>query len=150
MQLLARARELEAAGRSIVHMEIGEPDFPTAQPICDAGIRAIQDGRHFYTPALGICQWFHFEDPRLDAGVAWLKRMGVKQIRTGLSWADWQRPDAARWFDRLVSALEPFDVTATFCFTPEDCGLRPHHTSPPRDIGQFADFCSTMVRRYAT
>ena len=42
MELLARARELEAAGRTIVHMEIGEPDFPTAQPICDAGIRAIE------------------------------------------------------------------------------------------------------------
>ena len=54
MELLARAKALEAAGRSIVHMEIGEPDFPTAQPICDAGIRAIQEGRHFYTPALGI------------------------------------------------------------------------------------------------
>ncbi|MDB5808370.1 MAG: aminotransferase, partial [Betaproteobacteria bacterium] len=54
MELLARARELEAAGRSIVHMEIGEPDFPTAQPICDAGVRAIENGKHFYTPALGI------------------------------------------------------------------------------------------------
>ena len=54
MELLARARTLEAAGRSIVHMEIGEPDFRTAQPICDAGTRAIEAGRHFYTPALGI------------------------------------------------------------------------------------------------
>jgi aspartate/methionine/tyrosine aminotransferase len=54
MELLARARELEAAGRTIVHMEIGEPDFPTAKPICDAGIRAIESGKLFYTPALGI------------------------------------------------------------------------------------------------
>lgn len=54
MELLARARELEAAGRTIIHMEIGEPDFPTAQPICDAGIRAIESGKLFYTPALGI------------------------------------------------------------------------------------------------
>src|SRR5258706_13085360 len=54
MELLARAKELEAAGRTIVHMEIGEPDFPTAPPICAAGIRAIEAGEHFYTPALGI------------------------------------------------------------------------------------------------
>ena len=54
MELLARSRELEAAGRSIVHMEIGEPDFPTAQPICDAGMRAIATGGLFYTPALGL------------------------------------------------------------------------------------------------
>lgn len=56
MELLARARELEAQGRSIVHMEIGEPDFPTPQPICDAGIRALEKGELFYTPALGLPQ----------------------------------------------------------------------------------------------
>ena len=54
MELLARARELEAEGRSIVHMEIGEPDFPTARPICEAGLRAIEAGRLAYTPALGL------------------------------------------------------------------------------------------------
>jgi aspartate/methionine/tyrosine aminotransferase len=54
MELLARARALEAQGRSIVHMEIGEPDFPTAKPICDAGIRVIETGNLFYTPALGL------------------------------------------------------------------------------------------------
>lgn len=54
MALLARARELEAQGRSIVHMEIGEPDFSTPQPIIDAGIRALQEGRTHYTPAVGL------------------------------------------------------------------------------------------------
>jgi aspartate/methionine/tyrosine aminotransferase len=54
MEILARARELEAQGRSIVHMEIGEPDFPTPQPICDAGIAALRQGELFYTPALGL------------------------------------------------------------------------------------------------
>src|SRR5512144_165353 len=43
-----------------------------------------------YTPPLGICQWFHFEDPRLDDGVRWLKDLGVKYVRTGLSWALWR------------------------------------------------------------
>jgi len=107
--------------------------------------------RHFpaHTPALGICQWFHFEDPRLDDAVRWLKQLGVRKLRTGLSWADWLRPDAERWFDRVMLALDGFDVTATFCFTPEHLGLRTHHTSPPRDVRQFADFCATMTRRYA-
>jgi beta-xylosidase len=103
-----------------------------------------------YAPALGICQWFHFDDHRLDAAVAWLKRVGVTQLRTGLSWADSLRPNADAWFDRLMRALEPFDLTVTFCFTPESHGLRPHHTSPPRDIDAFADFCGAMTRRYAS
>lgn len=54
MALLARARELEEQGKSIVHMEIGEPDFTTAQPIIDAGIRALQLGKTHYTPAVGL------------------------------------------------------------------------------------------------
>ena len=54
MALLARARELEATGRSIIHMEIGEPDFITPQPLIDAGIKALQDGRTHYTPATGL------------------------------------------------------------------------------------------------
>jgi aspartate/methionine/tyrosine aminotransferase len=56
MELLARARELEAQGRSIVHMEIGEPDFPTPEPVVRAGMRALEKGEVFYTPALGLPQ----------------------------------------------------------------------------------------------
>ena len=104
---------------------------------------------HEYTPELGICQWFHFEDHRLDDGVRWLRDLGVKYLRTGLSWADWLRPNAEAWFDRQMRALEPFDVTLTFCFTPESEGVRPHYTSPPKEPERFADFCARMVRRYA-
>lgn len=99
-------------------------------------------------PEFGICQWFHFEDHRLDSAVCWLKKLGVRHLRTGLSWADWLRPNADAWFDRQMTALEPFDVTLTFCFTPESAGVTPHYTSPPRDVNQFADFCAQMVRRY--
>jgi len=106
---------------------------------------------HFsrFAPELGVCQWFHFEDHRLDDGVRWLKQLGVRKLRTGLSWADWLRPDAERWFDRVMRALDDFDVTATFCFTPEHLGVRPHHTSPPLEVEAFADFCALMTRRYA-
>jgi aspartate/methionine/tyrosine aminotransferase len=56
MALLARARELEAQGRSIIHMEIGEPDFPTPEPIIRAGVRALETGELFYTPTPGLPQ----------------------------------------------------------------------------------------------
>jgi beta-xylosidase len=102
-----------------------------------------------YTPEIGICQWFHYQDHRLDDAVAWLKRLGVTYLRTGLSWADSFRPDALAWFDRQMKALEDFDVTVTFCFTPEHLGIEPHHTSAPREPEQFAEFCASMIRRYA-
>jgi beta-xylosidase len=101
-----------------------------------------------HTPQLGICQWFHFDDHRLDDAVRWMRRLGVKHLRTGLSWADSFRPNALAWFDRQMDALAEFDVTVTFCFTPEHCGVAPHHTSPPRVKEEFAEFCAAMVRRY--
>ena len=99
--------------------------------------------------SVGLCQWFHFQDPRLDDGVRLMKDLGVRHVRTGLSWADSFRPGALEWFDRMMEALSPFDVTVTFCFTPEHLGIAPHHTSPPRDVAAFADFCAAMTARYA-
>jgi beta-xylosidase len=101
-----------------------------------------------YTPEMGICQWFHFEDPRLQEAVRWLRRLGVKHLRTGISWADFYRPNALAWFDRQMRALEEFEVTLTFCFTPEHRGVAPHYTSPPLVAEEFAEFCAAMTRRY--
>jgi len=72
MELLARARALEAQGRDIVHMEIGEPDFSTPGPIVEAGIRALQAGHTHYTPAMGM--------PALRAAIAgfYRDRYGVE------------------------------------------------------------------------
>jgi beta-xylosidase len=102
-----------------------------------------------YTPEMGVCQWFHFEDHRLESAVEWLKKLGVKRLRTGLSWSDSLRPNALAWFDKQMKALEPFDVTVTYCFTPNHRGKRPDHTSPPERIEEFAEFCAAMTRRYA-
>jgi beta-xylosidase len=102
-----------------------------------------------YADRIGLMQWFHFEDPRLDEAVAWMKRLGTRQLRTGLSWADSFRPNALDWFDRQMEALADFDVTVTFCFTPAHLGIAPHHTSAARDPQAFADFCAWMIDRYA-
>ncbi|HEU0083055.1 MAG TPA: beta-xylosidase [Bradyrhizobium sp.] len=101
-----------------------------------------------YADVMGLCQWFHFEDHRLDEAVRWMRQLGVRHLRTGLSWADSFRPGALDWFDRQMDALSEFSVTLTFCFTPEHRGIAPHHTSPPLDPLEFADFCARMIRRY--
>ena len=102
-----------------------------------------------HTPEMGLVQWFHYHDHRLDDAVAWMKRLGVTHLRTGLSWADSFRPDALDWFDRQMQALEDFDVTVTFCFTPQHRGIAPHHTSAPQVPQEFAEFCARMIERYA-
>ncbi len=62
MDILAQARVMEAQGRSVIHMEIGEPDFPTPDGILRAGMQALTAGRTHYTPALGL--------PELRAAIA--------------------------------------------------------------------------------
>ncbi|WP_188705716.1 pyridoxal phosphate-dependent aminotransferase [Silvimonas iriomotensis] len=56
MRILEAAQQMQAAGRDVIHLEVGEPDFPTPQPIVDAGLRALADGKTFYTGACGIPQ----------------------------------------------------------------------------------------------
>src|SRR5438093_9689867 len=55
--VLARARALERAGREIVHLEIGEPDFPTPAHVSDAAIAAIRAGETHYCPTAGILEF---------------------------------------------------------------------------------------------
>lgn len=54
MAILGRAREMQAQGRDVIHMEVGEPDFPTPEPVVEAGIAALRAGHTHYTPALGL------------------------------------------------------------------------------------------------
>lgn len=61
-EVLAKAKALEAQGRQIVHLEVGEPDFPTPENIVEAGIRALKEGKTKYTPSAGI--------PELRAAIA--------------------------------------------------------------------------------
>lgn len=54
MALLGRAKALQAAGHDVIHLEIGEPDFPAPAPVLAAGIRALEQGLTHYTPAAGL------------------------------------------------------------------------------------------------
>ena len=56
MQLLERAKALEAEGRKVIHMEIGEPDFPTPAPVIEAAHKQLDRGDNFYTPSTGTPQ----------------------------------------------------------------------------------------------
>src|SRR5256885_7680607 len=102
-----------------------------------------------FPSGMGICQWLHFEDPRLSLAIEWLRKLRVQHIRTGLSWADSFRPNAETWFDRQMQALEEFTTTLTLCFTPEHLGEAPHYTSPAKRAVDFADFATWVVQRYA-
>jgi len=56
MAILAQAQALQAAGHDIIHLEVGEPDFPTPEPMIEAAVTAMKAGKTGYTPALGLPQ----------------------------------------------------------------------------------------------
>jgi aspartate/methionine/tyrosine aminotransferase len=68
-EVLARAKAMEAAGRKIIHLEIGEPDFPTADHIVEAAVEALRAGQTHYVPAPGV-------PPLREAVAAFLDRTG--------------------------------------------------------------------------
>jgi beta-xylosidase len=103
---------------------------------------------NFFNPELGMCQWFHFEDHRLEKIVDLLRELKVKKLRTGISWADWHRPNTIEWFDKQMDAISEFDITLTLCFTPPSRGKRPHYTSPPLVPEEFAWFTADVLKRY--
>ncbi|MFP4416157.1 MAG: beta-xylosidase [Chitinispirillaceae bacterium] len=102
------------------------------------------------TPGIGICQWFHPDDHRLEKAVKLMRSLGVKYLRTGLSWADSLKSGGYEWFDRQMRALDEFHICLTLCYTPESRGINPHHSSPPRDVNEFAEFCARVTKRYCT
>ena len=53
-EVLARARALEAKGRNIIHLEIGEPDFDSPRSVVAAGVASLERGETHYTPSAGI------------------------------------------------------------------------------------------------
>src|SRR5262249_54007150 len=72
-EVLARARAMEDAGTKIIHLEIGEPDFPTAPHIVAAAVEALQAGHTHYVPAPGII-------PLREAGAGFLERTGRMRV----------------------------------------------------------------------
>ena len=99
--------------------------------------------------ALGLSQWFHYND---DAGLnrvrGLLDELGCRHLRTGISWADFVRPDGEAWYRRQMAALEGLDVLVCVNFTPPSVSKGNACNSPPRRLGDFADWVAQILRLY--
>jgi beta-xylosidase len=126
------------------HFRMGVCDAAGQPKLAAARLRA------WATRGVGVCEWVYWQErSRFQRMLALLRELGVRRVRTGIGWADWDRPGATEWFDEVMEALADFEVTLTLCFTPARAGRRPHHTSPPLNLEDFADFCEAIVTRYA-
>lgn len=98
---------------------------------------------------LGLCQWFHYQDDAaVEQTVDLLHDLGVRHLRTGISWADFHRPRGPQWYDRQMGALSDFDVLLSVWHTPPSISEADNCVSPPRRLEDFADFIEHVIDEY--
>ena len=99
---------------------------------------------------LGLLEWFRpGEHDRVDRVLAEMATLGVRHLRTGISWADWQTPEGEAWYAWLFPQLSRgVDVLPCFVHTPPSWGVAPKRSAPPARPRSYADFVDTMIRRF--
>ncbi len=101
-------------------------------------------------PLLGILEWFRpGEEERVERLIEDLKRIGVTELRTGVSWADWHTEGGQEWYAWLMPHLaREVNVLPCFHYTPPCLGITPESSSPPREPKQYADFLDVFITRF--
>jgi CDP-paratose 2-epimerase len=120
-------------------------------PTSDAADPAAAPAQSGLRDKLGVCQWFHFEDyEAVVRSVKLLRELGVRHLRTGISWADYLRPGGREWYDWQMKALEEFEVLLSIWHTPPSLSEGNACNSPPRRLRDYADFIDHVITRYGS
>ena len=98
-------------------------------------------------PVVGLVEWFRVgEYERVNKVLADLKELGVTELRTGVSWADYYTPEGKGWYDWLIPTLaKEVNVLPCFLYTPPSIGEKARTSSPPRDRKAYADFLDVFI-----
>jgi CDP-paratose 2-epimerase len=101
-------------------------------------------------PALGIVEWFRpGEYDRVETLLADLQRLGVRELRTAIYWADWYSSEGDGWYAWLLPRLaQDMNILPCFLYTPAPLGIVPKFSSPPRTPKAYADFIDVMITRF--
>lgn len=99
---------------------------------------------------IGIVEWFRVgEYERVLRVLADLKALGVQQLRTGVSWADWHTDRGKEWYAWLLPRLaQDVNILPCFLYTPTSLGVVPKTASPPREPKAYADFLDEIITRF--
>jgi len=99
---------------------------------------------------IGMLEWFRpGEHDRVDRVLDDLQALGVKHLRTGISWADWHTPEGEAWYAWLFPQLaRRVGVLPCFVYTPPSWGVSPKASAPPKDPRAFADFLDQMITKF--
>jgi CDP-paratose 2-epimerase len=101
-------------------------------------------------PTLGVLEWFRpGEYEHVEATLADLKILGISELRTGVSWADWHTAQGQAWYDWLLPRLSrEVNILPCFTYTPPSLGIVSKTSAPPRQPKAYADFLDVMITRF--
>lgn len=100
---------------------------------------------------IGVCQWFHYEAHEdLERCVELLQELGVRHLRTGISWADFHRPGGRAWYDWQMATLKQagLEILLSVWHTPPSLSEGGICASPPRDLNAYAAFIDFVIDLY--
>ena len=100
---------------------------------------------------IGVCQWFHFGDREaVERTIALMGELGARHLRTGVSWADFVRPDGRAWYDWQMARLRAsgLEVLLSVWHTPPSIAVAPACNAPPRRLRDYADFIDLVITDY--
>ncbi len=98
---------------------------------------------------MGVCQWFHFGDVEgVERAVSHMRRLGVKRLRTGISWADYHRPGGAAWYEWQTRRLAEFQPLVSIWHTPPSIAEGGLCGGPPTRLRDYADFVWGVIDRW--
>jgi CDP-paratose 2-epimerase len=114
--------------------------------------RTQEDKRTHEEPTVGLVEWFRpGEFERVERVVEDIRTLGVKELRVGVSWADWYSSEGDGWYAWLLPTLaREVNVLPTFVYTPPCLGIVPKFSSPPEVPKHYADFIDVMITRFGS
>src|SRR5918999_4994238 len=103
-----------------------------------------------HRPTIGISEWFRIgEFGRVRQVLDDLKQLGVTQLRTGFSWADWHTTQGREWYRWLIPNLaREVNVLPCFHYTPPSLAVEPTTAAPPRHPKDYADFLDVIITEF--
>lgn len=101
-------------------------------------------------PVLGALEWFHLGDEEnVEKAIQQVHEIGIDEMRTGVSWADYHTPEGVEWLGWLIPKLsEHVNILPCLLYTPPSIGIEPKTSAPPRYPEYFADFANEILEKY--
>jgi CDP-paratose 2-epimerase len=100
-------------------------------------------------PQLGVCQWFHYQDyDGVRNAVQLLRNLGIEHLRTGVSWADFYRPEGRLWYDWQMEQLAEFEVLLSVWHTPPSIAEGAVCAGPPLRLDDYGEFVAYLIDLY--